>query len=160
MKFDETFWVAVAFVAFIVVLFRPVKRMLLGALDARAAKIRNELDEAVRLREEAQALLARYERQQSEAAEEARGILEHAKEEAGRHSKEAAEALEAALERRRQQALDRIARAEQDAVAEVRGTAVDLAVRAARQLIAERLDEKAQAALVDDAIEDLDKKLH
>ena len=158
--FGEEFWVALAFVIFVAAVYRPVGRMISAALDARGAKIREELDEAVRLREEAQALLAQYERQQSEAAAEAERILAHAGDEAARQAEKAAEALEAALERRKQQALDRIARAEEEALAEVRGAAVDIAVGATRKLLADRLDAKRRAALIDEAIAELDKQLH
>ncbi len=158
--FGEEFWVALAFVIFVAAVYRPVGRMISAALDARGARIREELDEAVRLREEAQALLAQYERQQSEAAAEAERILAHAGDEAARQAENAAEALEAALERRKQQALDRIARAEEEALAEVRGAAVDIAVGATRKLLADRLDAKRRAALIDEAIAELDKQLH
>ena len=158
--FGETFWVAVAFVVFVAAVYRPVARMVSSALDARGAKIREELDEAVRLREEAQALLAGYQRQQSEAATEAEHILKHAREEIERQAKQAAEAVETALERRKRQAMDRIARAEEEALAEVRGAAVDIAVRATRELLVGQLDDKRRAALIDEAIAGLDKKLH
>ncbi len=158
--FGETFWVAVAFVVFVAAVYRPVARMVSSALDARGEKIREELDEAVRLREEAQALLAGYQRQQSEAATEAGHILKHAREEIERQAKQAAEAVETALERRKRQAMDRIARAEEEAIAEVRGAAVDIAVRATRELLVGQLDDKRRAALIDEAIAGLDKKLH
>ncbi|MCH8146954.1 MAG: F0F1 ATP synthase subunit B [Planctomycetes bacterium] len=160
MSFDETFWVAVAFVLFVGLVFRPAGRMIIEALDSRAEKIRGELDEAVRLREEAQALLARYQRQQNEAAEQAEEILAHARDEAERQAAHAADAVEVALGRRESQALDRIARAEQEAMAEVRGAAVDAAVRATRRLLAEKLDAEGHAALIDAAVSGLDKKLH
>ncbi len=158
--FGEEFCVALSFVIFAAAVYRPVGRMISAALDARGAKIREELDEAVRLREEAQALLAQYERQLSEAAAEAEQILARAGDEAARQAKHAAEALEAALERRKQQAMDRIARAEEEALAEVRGAAVDIAVGATRKLLAGRLDAKRRAALIDEAIAELDKQLH
>lgn len=158
--FDETFWVALAFVIFVAALARPVGRMITSALDSRANKIREELDEAVRLREEAQALFARYQRMQSDSVKEAEEMLAHAREEAERQAGHAAEALEVALARREEQAMDRIARAEQEALADVRGAAVDLAMRVTRKLIVERLDAEGQAALIDDAVAGLDKKLH
>ena len=158
--FDATFWVGAAFVVFIVAVWRPVSRKIKEALDARSAKIRDELDQAVRLREEAQALLAHYERQQNEAVGEAEQILARAREEAERQARHAGEALEAMLERRQQQAMGRIARAEREALAEVRGAAVDVAVRATRKLLVERLDEDGHAALVDEAVAELERKLH
>lgn len=158
--FDETFWVGLAFVIFVAALARPVGRMITSALDSRAAKIRDELEEAMQLREEAQALFARYQRMQSNSVKEAEEILAHAREETERQAAHAVEALEAALTRREEQAVDRIARAEQEALAEVRGVAVDLAVRVTRKLLIDRLDAKGQAALIDEAVADLDKKLH
>ncbi|MFQ5784043.1 MAG: F0F1 ATP synthase subunit B [Alphaproteobacteria bacterium] len=158
--FGPEFWVAAAFVIFVVLMWRPVGRMIGAGLDARARKIREELEEAVRLREEAQALYASYQRRQSEAAAEAEEILAHAREEAERLAKQGAAALEATLARREQQALDRIARAEQEAVDDVRAAAVDLALRATRELLAESLDDAAHKALIDDAVAGLDKQLH
>ncbi len=154
------FWIGLAFVIFVAAIWRPVGRMMGGALDGRADKIREQLEEAVRLREEAQALYAQYERQQQEAVAEAEQILAHAREEAARQDRQAAEALEAALKRREEQVLERIARAEQEALNEVRAAAVDVAVRATRKLLAETLDAEGHAALVDEAIADLDKQLH
>ncbi|RMF39078.1 MAG: F0F1 ATP synthase subunit B, partial [Alphaproteobacteria bacterium] len=76
------FWVAVAFVIFVAATFRPLYRQAAAALDARAARIKNEIDEAQALREEAQALLAEYKRRQRAALKEAEEILEHARGEA------------------------------------------------------------------------------
>ncbi len=154
------FWVGLAFVVFVAAIWRPVGRMMGGALDGRSDKIREQLEEAVRLREEAQALYAQYERQQQEAVAETELILAHAREEAARQDRQAAEALEAALKRREEQVLERIARAEQEALDDVRAAAVDVAVRATRKLLAETLDAEGHAALVDAAIADLDKRLH
>ena len=156
----EGFWIGLAFVIFIAICWRRVGRLIAGGLDGRAARIKEELDEAVRLREEAQALLARYQRQQSEAVTEAEDILALARDEAERQTTHAAEALDDMLKRREQQAMDRIARAEEDALAEVRTAAVDLAVAATLKLITEHLDAERQSTLVDDAIRDLDEKLH
>ncbi len=158
--FDETFWVALAFVIFVAAMWRPMGRMIGSALDGRAAKIREEIEEATRLREEAQALFVRYQRQQSDSVKEAEEILAHVREEAERQSRLAAEALEGTIKRREQQALDRIARAEQEALDEVRGAAVDMAVRTTRELLVNRLDDAGQAGLIDTAVADLDKKLH
>ena len=154
------FWIALAFIAFVAAVWRPVGRMIGGALDGRADKIREQLEEAVRLREEAQALYAQYERQQQEAIAEAEQILAHAREEAARQDRQAAEALEASLKRREEQVIERIARAEQEALDDVRAAAVDVAVRATRKLLAETLDAEGHAALIDEAIADLDKRLH
>ena len=106
---DPTFWVAVAFLIFVALLLWKVRAPLIGALDSRAAKIKNDLDEAQRLREEAQALLAEYQRKQRDAISETEDMVAHAGEQAKRARQKAEEDLAAALKRREQQALDRIA---------------------------------------------------
>ena len=158
--FNETFWVALAFVIFVAAVYKPVSRKLAEALDSRAQKIKLELDEAVRLREEAQALLAGYERRQNEALKEAEDILAHAHEEAERQTRQAGEALDELIRRREVQAVARIARAEEEAVADVRNAAVEQAIAATRQLISSELKEDQQQALIDDAIGELGDKLH
>ncbi len=160
MTFDATFWVAIAFVAFVALIGKRVYVMIIAGLDKRAQAIRDELDEAVRLREEAQALLAGYQRKQRDAVGEAEEIVEHAKAEAAHLAEQAEKDLEAALERRIKQAEEKIAQAEAQAVAEVRDLAVDVAIEATRQLIADNLDETKTTTLVDEAIADLDSKLH
>ncbi len=158
--FGEAFWVALAFVVFVAAVFKPVSRMMGAALDGRAEKIKQELEEAVRLHEEAQILLASYERRQNEALKEAEDILAHAKEEAERQARQAGEALEELIRRREAQAMDRIARAEEEATADVRNAAVELAIAATRKLISSELDEDHQQALIDEAIGELGDKLH
>ena len=158
--FGEAFWVSLAFIVFVAAVYRPVSKMMGAALDNRAQKIQEELEEAVRLREEAQTLLAGYERQQNEAVKQAEAILAHARDEAGLMAKQAGEALEELVRRREQQALERIARAEDEATAEVRAAAVDLALAVTRKLVANELDDERQAKLIDDAIGELDDKLH
>ncbi len=142
------------------ILWKPGKKAILGGLDSRAERIRNELEEANRLKEEAQAALATFQRKQRDAMQEAEQIVEHARQEADRLRAQAAEALEEQLQRREQQAMDRIANAERSAAAEIRGAAVDLAVSAAAKLIADQVDEAKSAALIDEAIADLPKRLH
>ncbi|MYH37892.1 MAG: F0F1 ATP synthase subunit B, partial [Rhodospirillaceae bacterium] len=108
----------------------------------------------------AQGLLADYQRKQRDALQEAEAMLRAAEEEAARLRARAEEDLAASLKRREQQALDRIAQAEAAAQAEVRNTAIDLAVSATRKLLEDRLDEKKAAGLVDRAIDELPGKLH
>ena len=153
-------WVAVAFVIFVAATAKPIWRGLTGALDGRSERIRAELDEAKRLREEARHTLAEYQRKQRQAAEEAEEIVNQAREDAARLREAAAQEIEAALARRERQALERITQAETEAVAEVRALAVDLAITATRQILAAKIDEKKAAALVDEAIADVDAKLH
>ena len=157
---DPTFWTALAFVVFVIAVFRPIKRALFQALDKRAELIRQELDEATRLREEAQKTLAEYKRKQSEASKDAEELLEHTKAEAARMRDQAEADLAAALKRREAAALEKIAQAEAQALQEVRNQAVDIAVAATAKLLAESLDKAKADALVEDAIEDLGRKLH
>lgn len=154
------FWVAAAFVLVVGLAARPIFRAIAAGLDTRGAKIRSQLEEARKLREDAQALLAEYQRKQRDALQEAEGIIAHAKAEAERLRGEAKGDLEHQIERRQQQALDRIAQAEAQAVAEVRVMSVNLAMAAASQLIADKLPADRANVLVDNAIAELGAKLH
>lgn len=154
------FWVFVAFLIFIGLLAWKARGVMTGALDARGDRIRNELDEAQRLREEAQALLADYQRRQRDAVQEAEAMLRAAEEEAVRVRERAEADLAASIKRREQQALDRIAHAEATAQADVRNMAVDIAIAATRQILAEKMDAAKAAELVDGAIQEIPNKLH
>jgi F-type H+-transporting ATPase subunit b len=154
------FWVAVAFVIFAVAVFRPVKRALITALDARAARIKSEIDEASKLREEAKALLASYQRKQREAAREAVEIVAGAKKEAEVLRRKAADDLAASLSRREKMAADRIAQAEAEALFQVRNAAVDIAAAATRKLLSETLDAGRAAKLIDAALAELPARFH
>jgi F-type H+-transporting ATPase subunit b len=157
---DVEFWIAVAFVAFVIVLYRFAAKRIGGALDQRGQGIKRELEEAQRLREEAHALLAKHQHESNEAAAQAKAIIAQAEAEAGRLRTEAEREIETALKRREQLALDKIAQAEAAAVAEVRDTAVTVAIAAARQLVAGGLTEARRDQIVDQAIAELGKKLH
>jgi F-type H+-transporting ATPase subunit b len=154
------FWVAVGFVLFMALVARSVLRVIGVALDDRADKIRSQIDEATRLAEEAQQLLATYERKQREAADEAETIVDQARREADRLARQAAADLERSLKRREELALERIAQAEQTAVADVRARMVEIAMAATRRLLVEQIDAKQASALIDSAIDELPKKLH
>jgi F-type H+-transporting ATPase subunit b len=160
MLHDPEFWIAVGLVLLIAVVFRPIKRGLLGALDARAARIKLELEEARKLRDEAARLVETYRKKQAQALADAEAIVRHAGQEAERVRAEAGTELEQSLKRQERQALDRIAQAETTAIAEVRALAVDLAVAATRKLLAEHLDEAQKTALIDRAIAELNSRLH
>ena len=157
---DPTFWTAVALVLFVALIAKPVSRMASKALDERAEKIKAELDEAERLRNEAQDLLAQYQRKQRDAAKEAESIMEHAKQEAERMDREGREKLKVSLERREKLAMDRIQMAEQHAIERVRARAVDVAIAATGQVLKDSLSADKADALVDDAIEQLPGRLH
>jgi F-type H+-transporting ATPase subunit b len=153
------FWVSIALAIFLFFVARRAYRIIVIALDDRAEKIKNRIDEAGRLAEEAQALLASYERKQRDAAEEAEATIAGARREAERLSADAKEDLERALRRREAQAMERIAQAEAAAIAEVRARAVDVAMEATRRLMAERLTPQQADGLIDAAIAELPKKL-
>lgn len=153
------FWVAVAFVLFFVLAGRQIWRFIAKALDARAERIRREIEEAQRLRQEAEALLAEYRKKQSDAQREAEAIVTHARGEAERLRRDAEESIRQTLERRERQALDKIAQAEAQAVADVRNEAVDVAVAAARRLLAGSMDEKRSRAITDKAIAEVERGL-
>ena len=154
------FWVALGLALFLFFVGKRAFNLVGVALDDRALRIKNRIDEASRMAEEAQVLLATYERKQRDAAEEAESILDNARREAQRFSAEAKADLERTLKRREVQAMERIAQAEQAAVAEVRGRAVDVAVEATRRLMAEQLTPAQSDALIDAAIKELPNKLN
>jgi len=156
---EPEFWILLAVVAFVIGVWKPARKAILGRLDARAARIRDELETARRLREEAQEALATYQKQQREAAAEAEAILAHARAEAERIAAQAARYLEETLERRQRLAKERIAQEEAKALAEIRGVTVDVAIAAARQAIVAGLDERRGAALIDAAIAALPQQL-
>ena len=156
---DPTFWVAVAFVVFVVLVFKPIKGALIGGLDAKIAEIRQEVEEAEKLREEAQSLLANYQRQQRQAIQDAEAIVARAKEEAERHRAEADEAMKDMVRRQEEQAREKIAQAETAAIQEVRSMSVELAMAAAEKLLADRLTGDEGSRLIDNSIEDIPRKL-
>ncbi|CAA7622916.1 F0F1 ATP synthase subunit B [Magnetospirillum sp. UT-4] len=157
---DAAFWVAVAFFLVLYLLYKPVSRGLGAALDARALKIKARLDEAARLREDSQEMLATYQRKQRDAMREAEEIIAHAKAEAERLAAQAAKDLDASLKRREAMAMERIAQAEAQAMKEVQNLAVDVAIAAAREVLAQSITADQAGALVESAIKDLPAKLH
>ncbi len=153
------FWVLVAAAVFIAIVWKPAKKSLIGSLDERAARIRAELDEAKKLREEAEQLLAQYQQKGREATAAAEAIVAHAREEAERIAAQSARDLTEALARRQCLAEERIAQAETKALDEIRAVAVDVAIGAAREVVASQIDEARGAALLDAAIAALPQRL-
>jgi len=153
-------YVALALLVLIIAIAKPVGRAIGGKLDGHTDAIKAELDEAQRLREEAQHTLAEYQRKQRDALQEAEAILAEARDEAARIETAAAQRTEAMLKRREQQALDMIAAAEAHALSEVRNTAVDIAIDATRKLLVEQVDGAKGDEMIDAAIRDLPGKLH
>lgn len=160
MEFDATFWALIALILFFaLIVYIKVPALLARNMDARIAKIEADLDEAKRLREEAQALLAEYERKRKAAEAEAEDIVAAARDEAERLTAEAQTALEDLVARRTKSVEDKIAQAEAQALSEVRSRSADVAIEAARILLAEQA--RAQGgALVDQSIKDVAGRLN
>lgn len=158
--FDEAFWVAIAFFALIgILVYKKVPGIAAKFLDKRADDIRRELEEARALREEAQALLASYQRKQRDALSEANEIIEHANEEAKRLTAAADADIAETLERRTQLAVDKIAQAEAQAVQEVRELSVDVAIAAASRVIGSQMDDTRANDLINTSLSELRGKL-
>ncbi len=160
MKNPE-FMVLVGFILFLALLaYLKVPALLGGMLDKRAEGIKSDLDEAKALREEAQTILASYERKQKEVQEQADRIVEAAKVEAQNAAAEAKEDLKQSIKRRLAAAQDQIVSAQASAVKEVRDSAIVVAVAAANDVIAKQLTAADGNALIEDAIKDVAAKLH
>jgi F-type H+-transporting ATPase subunit b len=155
------FWVLVSFVLFIgLLVYVKIPGKVGTMLDERARRIAKELEEARNLRDEAQALLAEYDRKRRDAEKEAEAIIVQAREEAEAFAVETRHKLTETVERRGRLAEEKIAQAEAQAVKEVRAAAADLAIAAARQMIAEEMQGARAAKLVDASIAELKDKLH
>lgn len=158
---NTDFVVTIAFLIFIgILLYFKVPGLVGGMLDKRADNIKAELDEAKALREEAQALLASYERKQKEVQEQAARIVSAAKEEATNAAASAKEDIAKSITRRLAAAEEQIQSAQDSAVKEVRDQAVMVAVAVAKDVMAKQMDAKAAGALIDDAIGTVSEKLH
>lgn len=154
-------WVLVSFVLFVALLvYYKIPNNVAKALDNRAGKIHAELEEARRLREEAQTILADYQRKQRDAEKEAEDIIAMARREARFYAEESHKALNESLQRRVKLAEEKIARAEEQAVQDIRSRSVDAAVAATEMLIARELKGKSAEDLVDKSIRDVATKLN
>jgi F-type H+-transporting ATPase subunit b len=158
---EPEFWVAVGFVIFVgVLVYVGVPKMIIGTLDDRAKRIKAELDEARRLRDEAQALLADYQRRQREAEGEAQAIITSAKAEAERTAAEAKTKVEEFVARRTKMAETKIAQAEAQAVADVRAAAAEAAVTAAEKILTQSVKGDVADRLIAQGIGDVKAKLN
>lgn len=152
---DPKFWVAISFVIFVVLVGKLAWTKATQMLDARGARIKAELEEASRLRAEAEAMMAHARKEREQAIKDSAAMLERAKTEAERVAAAAKTEAEAAARRRERMAMDRIAAAEASAVTEVRNAAAEIATAAVREIIAQKHDASADASLVDSAISGL-----
>ena len=152
-------WLLVALLILVAIIYKPVTRTVFGALDGHAAKVRAELDEAKRLREEAQTLLAEHQRRLAAGKDQAQAIVDQARAEVQRQTERQGVELEATLQRRTEQAMERIAREEARAIQDVRAQAATLAIRTTERLLADQLEGQRARTLLDDAIAEVGRKL-
>ena len=159
--FDESFFVALSFATIIgAFIYFGLPRKLMQSLDAKAAEIAAQLADAKALREEAAKVLADYESQRRQAEKQAEDIIAQAKQTAERTAIEARDAMQAALERRTQQAESKIARAEEQLQKDVRAAITALAIDAAAHLVETGMSADTATKLVDDNIADLGNRLN
>ncbi|WP_245943969.1 ATP F0F1 synthase subunit B [Acuticoccus kandeliae] len=161
MLSTDTFWAFIGLVLFLILMVAVgAPRKIAGLLDNRTNRIRNELDEARKNREEAQALLAEYQRRRRDAEAEAESIVEEARKEARRLTEEANAKLRDLVERRTAAAEAKIAQAEAQAISEVRGRATDLAIAAATELLTKKVSGDKANQMVDSSIETVRQRLN
>jgi len=158
---EAEFWVAVAFVIFVLILLKlGVHKKAVTALDTRAARIASELDEARKLRDEAQAILAESEKKRRQAEQDAQDIIAGARAEAERVAAEAKAKAEEFVARRTAMAQQKIAQAESQAVAEVRAAAAEAAVAASEKVLTQTVQGKVADDLIGQGIRDVKTKLN
>ena len=157
---DPSVWVAISFILFLALIAKPAWKFITSSLDKKIDEIRTKIEEATKLREEAQDILAAQKRKLSEAEKEVDDIISQAREEAQILKTKLTEDLEKALQRREKLAMDRIAQAETDAQEEVRALTTDIALAAARGLLADAVQNDKADALINRAIGELPEKLN
>ncbi|MEE8578332.1 MAG: F0F1 ATP synthase subunit B [Hyphomicrobium sp.] len=158
---DPVFWVMIAFIGFVALLiYYGVPGAVGKALDDRATAIRADLDEARRLRDEAHALLADYQRRSREAEDETKTIIEQAKREGEALAAETRKNLQESVERRTKLAEEKIERAEAQALSDVRTAAVESAIAVAEKILKSRVAGATADTLIENGIRDLDGKLN
>ncbi len=158
---NTDFVVILGFLIFLaVLLYLRVPSTLFAMLDKRAESIRSDLSEARELREEAQSLLASYERKQKDMQHQADRIVASAREDARVNAERAKADIAASIERRVQAAKEQIASAEEQAIRDVRNRAINVAIAAARDVLVQKMDPSRQNQLIDQSIQTVDTKLH
>lgn len=161
MHLDATFFALVALIIFLaIVVYAGAFRQMGAALDGRAARIQKELDDAARLRKEAEALLAEYKQKRTDAEKEAAAIVAQAKADADEYAAETKRKLAESLERRTRQAEQKIAQAEAAAVKDVRNAATELAIAAASRLVADQAKGPKGADLIASSIAAVKNRLN
>ena len=157
---NPTLWVAISFVIFLALLARPTWLFVIRSIDNRIREIKNKIEEATGLREEAQDMLAANKRKIFDAEKEAGEIIAQAREEAQVLKARLTKELEEEIKRRKQIATDRISQAEADAVEAVRHLTIDIALNATEQILAETIKGEKGKKLINNSIKELPKKLN
>jgi F-type H+-transporting ATPase subunit b len=161
MFFEAEFWVAVGFFVFVgLLIYLGVHKTVTQALDSRAERIKSDLAEARRLKEEAAQLLAEYQRKRGQAESEAESIIAGARAEAERLAADAKTRMEEFVTRRTKMAEAKIAQAEAQAAADVRAAAAEAAVSAAEKILRQQTQGPVAGDLIARGIEDVRKKLN
>ncbi|HPF78578.1 MAG TPA: hypothetical protein PLF01_04710 [Alphaproteobacteria bacterium] len=157
---DTHLWVTISFLVFVLIAFKMGRKSVLAGLDSRIEQVKSEIENAERLRVEAQELLAQYQRKQRDAEKEADEMVARAMEQAKLLRETAETDLSELMTRREAQLTERLRRLEENAIAEIQNHAADLAVAATTEMIAQTLDEKTNAALNEESIKSLSKYLN
>ncbi len=155
---NTTFWVWVSTILFVIIAWKKGAKPITEILDARTDRIRKELEEAEKLRVEAQEILADYQRKYRDAMKTADEIIENASERASRIEKDMLSKMDEELARKENQLVERIERAEKAAIKEIRFKAADIATSTVKSILSSEMDKKDNE-LIDDAIKSLPKKL-
>jgi F-type H+-transporting ATPase subunit b len=153
-------WVAVATILFFVAAFRPAKKALLGMIDARTAEITRTLEQASKLKDEAQILLENIQRKNSKSQQEADAIINQAKQEAEAIITEANQKLAQDIENRKKMALQKIASLQEVATTEIKTHITNLTIEVSRKLLVDNIDGNVSKNIVSNSIEKLSKTLH
>jgi len=160
LAYDTGIWVALSFVLFLIFAFIVGRKSVTSKLDSHINEVKLEIENAERLRVEAQELLAQYQRKQRDAEAEASTILDNAKAQAKHAQKEADKELKDTMARREEQLAERLQRLEENAIGEIQNYAAQLAVEATREMIMQTMDEGTNSDLNADAISNLPKNLN
>lgn len=155
-----TIWVAISFVIFVALAFKLMAGKVTGALDAKIASIRSEIETAEKLRAETQALLNDIQQKQRDAQAEANRIVEAARASAKQIQQSADADLEEAMARREAQLMDRLKRVEEKALADIQNHAAELALQATREIVEKTMDDKTGKTLIDQAVASVAKHLN
>lgn len=157
---DSNIWYVFSFVIFAGIIFKFGVPAFNSLLDGRIEQIKQDLAEAENLRVEAQEMLAQYQRKHRDAVQESEKIIDTAKKSAQQFKENAEAELDETMKRREAQLEDRLERMKQNAINEIQAHAADLAIDATKQIIIEKLDKKANEALVDEAIDNIESSIH